>query len=408
MITYADIATMKNPATKISHKITLSTTIACLACLPLHANTWDGGGANGNTATAENWLGDTLPATTGESVTFGGSLQTTVNNDWLEQVTGITFASGAAAFSIGGDALTLAGGISNASSNAQTVAVDIAVSGSGSSRFVESNGGVETLISGDISGTELWLFRTNDSGIGVVTFSGNNTYTGQTVVGSSTRFNLGSATAAGNGATIRINTASSEFDNTSGGAITINNNLRFDRGGEFIGSDSIITTGGLLLRRNLTSSEAVTVSGSSLTIRNSFTNSDDSYTLAKSGAGALIFASDVVTPTSWAGGFLVTGGALIIDSDMSANTGSLSVNAGTVFGGSGSYGGAATLATDEPMQALEGPPGKIVCSRIAKRRQVAYAPKGGTRSSSSSETKSVARTVSATAAVAQDSAGSGA
>ncbi len=327
-----------------------SAATACVLSLslPLHAGTWDGGGSDGNTGNALNWAGDDLPDVTGASITFGGSLQTAVNNNYFEQLNGVTFAAGAGSFVVTGNALgnfvSNANILTNNSANLQTFGLNFGLTGGiGSEGAIVGVGGSHLILSGNISGTGMRLDQTSGTGVTQVTLSGNNTFTGQMVIGALVRLNIGSATGAGNGGNIRFNTVNSEFDNTSGGAITINNTLRFDRGGEFVGTDSVTTTGGLLLRRNLTASEAVTVSGSSLIIRNSFTNSDNNHRLSKDGAGTLVFASDVVTPTTWVGGIIVVQGAMIIDSDMSANTGGLDVRSGAVFGGSGSYGGAATI-----------------------------------------------------------------
>lgn len=64
--------------------------------LPVSAGTWDGGSeADSNTGTAANWVGDTLPNASGATIIFDGNTRTDVFNNYLTNVAGMTFASGA-------------------------------------------------------------------------------------------------------------------------------------------------------------------------------------------------------------------------------------------------------------------------------------------------------------------------
>ncbi|HEX5790235.1 MAG TPA: hypothetical protein VFY13_03730, partial [Luteolibacter sp.] len=85
----------------------LPTAIAafCLLHPSAHAQTWDGGGADNSTLTANNWNPNTTPTGGTQSLTFAGSTRTSVVWDGVNSVApvnfyGITFASGAAAFTI--------------------------------------------------------------------------------------------------------------------------------------------------------------------------------------------------------------------------------------------------------------------------------------------------------------------
>src|SRR5688572_21121920 len=70
-------------------------------------STWDGGGGDNNWGTAANWAGDQVP-TFPTPLVFAGTTRPTPNNNLGNvSVDGITFSSGAAAFTIGGDAFTL-------------------------------------------------------------------------------------------------------------------------------------------------------------------------------------------------------------------------------------------------------------------------------------------------------------
>ena len=87
------------------------------------SSTWNGGVVDNNFTTAANWGG--VAPSPNNSLTFAGSTRTSPNDNDTSgtQFSGITFASGAAAFTLGGNGITLAQntGIVNSSSNLQTV-----------------------------------------------------------------------------------------------------------------------------------------------------------------------------------------------------------------------------------------------------------------------------------------------
>ena len=92
------------------------------------AGTWDGGSAvDSNTGTQENWDGNTLPDASGADIIFAGSARTDVHNDYLTNVKSITFASGASAFTIGGNSFEVAAGgvIENETALLQTIDADM-------------------------------------------------------------------------------------------------------------------------------------------------------------------------------------------------------------------------------------------------------------------------------------------
>src|SRR5260221_2915086 len=84
--------------------------------------TWSGAGADNNWSTGGNW-GGSAPANDGSAVlTFAGSTRLTPNVDTNWSVTGITFGSGAGAFTIGGSQLTIAAsGVINSSTSTETI-----------------------------------------------------------------------------------------------------------------------------------------------------------------------------------------------------------------------------------------------------------------------------------------------
>ena len=85
---------------------------------------WTGGANDNNWSSANNWNSGMVPANDGTAtVQFAGSTRTTPNNGAAWSVAGITFNSGADAFSLGGSGLTVgSGGITNNSSSLQTIA----------------------------------------------------------------------------------------------------------------------------------------------------------------------------------------------------------------------------------------------------------------------------------------------
>src|SRR5262245_51732783 len=74
--------------------------------------TWSGAGGNGNWSTGANWVGNTPPASgTTTAVTLAGTTNLTTNQDVANPLTlnSLTFAAGAGAFTVGGNALSFDG-----------------------------------------------------------------------------------------------------------------------------------------------------------------------------------------------------------------------------------------------------------------------------------------------------------
>ena len=164
--------------------------------------TWNGGGGNNNWSTSNNWGGTGAPAA-GDSLFFGGSTRLTNTNNLTAGTSfaGITFNSGAGAFTLGGNSITLGGNVTNNSAATQTInnaiTLGIAQTWSATSGNLAfggniANGGFlltiggnsNTTITGIISGTG-GLTKT---GTGTLTFSGAaaNTFTGTTTVNDGT------------------------------------------------------------------------------------------------------------------------------------------------------------------------------------------------------------------------------
>jgi fibronectin-binding autotransporter adhesin len=84
-------------------------------------DTWTGGGGDANWLTGANW-GGTAPIAN-DILNFAGLLNLITNNNFAAatQFNGITFAANAGAFTLGGNAIKLAGNVTNSSANLQTI-----------------------------------------------------------------------------------------------------------------------------------------------------------------------------------------------------------------------------------------------------------------------------------------------
>ena len=123
-----------------------------LAPTAFAGNTWDGGGTavSGlfNWSDNLNWDSDTAPAY-GTLLTFAGSTGLTSNNNGAtSSIVGITFNSGAGAFTLSGSSVTLGGNITNSSTTAQTIDLPLVLD---NNRTINTTNGNITL-NGPISG----------------------------------------------------------------------------------------------------------------------------------------------------------------------------------------------------------------------------------------------------------------
>lgn len=173
-------------------------TVSAIAALPVAAATrsWDGGGVlnfNYNWANSANWTAGVAPVAN-DSLVFTGNKGAGGNTNNIAagtQFNGITFNSGAGAFSLDGNAITLGGDITNSSTNSQTITLNLALAG-GPRSFNTASG--DLFVSGTVSGTA-GLVKT---GTGALTLTSSNSYSGGTTLSFGTIF-VGSASALGSG-----------------------------------------------------------------------------------------------------------------------------------------------------------------------------------------------------------------
>jgi fibronectin-binding autotransporter adhesin len=138
------------------------------------------GNSSINWNTAANWNPASVPAA-GDSLFFGtaGSAGAALTNDMAGgSFAGITFNSGADAFTFTGNGIALAGGITNNSANAQTI--NFAITDNASITF--NDGGGETTISGAVSGSG----ALTNAGNGTVILNNNNPFTGGVTINNGT------------------------------------------------------------------------------------------------------------------------------------------------------------------------------------------------------------------------------
>ena len=149
------------------------------------SDVWNGGGADNNLSTSLNWTNHVTPALVGDSLQFSGSTRLTPNVDLGYVVTGIQFGTNAGAFNISsaGTVLTLTNGatVVNNSANVQTLSTPIALVGTPTFNAASN----DIVVSGTLAdgSAPAGLVKTGNRAL---TLSGNNTYTGPTLLNSGT------------------------------------------------------------------------------------------------------------------------------------------------------------------------------------------------------------------------------
>ncbi|MBL8384075.1 MAG: autotransporter-associated beta strand repeat-containing protein [Burkholderiales bacterium] len=227
-------------------RIALAVAALCAAAAAQGATfTWDGGGTNNNWSTGTNWTAHAAPPA-GSDLVFGGGTRPNPVHDlgggFL--VRSITFASGAAPFSVGGSSFYLSNGLTNSSSNNQTFsnagillsAAQTWAAASGSIQVAAVNLSDHTLtlsassghgftFAGVISGTGALVKQ----GAGSMTLNAANTYTGSTTIsggqlniGATERIADASAVVMSSGTTLALGGFNETVGSLSGaGSVTL-------------------------------------------------------------------------------------------------------------------------------------------------------------------------------------------
>jgi len=176
--------------------------------VPTNGNdTWIGNGADANWQTSNNWSGANNPPIAADALFFDGSTQLNSTNNFaaLTSFNCITFNSTAMAFTLGGNPIELAGGITNNSPNPETINLNLQFDAAQNLAVTNPSGTLS--VGGVISGAG-GLTKT---GAGTLMLSGINSYIGQTIVSS------GVLSLAGNGSITDTNVTQGFFvGNTAG------------------------------------------------------------------------------------------------------------------------------------------------------------------------------------------------
>jgi len=291
-------------------------------CLKATTYTWDGGGTNNNWSTANNWAGNSTP-TSNADVVFAGTLRLNVTSQWGTNLNSITFASGAGAFTISGGGYSLgAGGITNNSSNTETINDQISLSAN--QTWTAASGSIVTGTSYfNANSHNLTLAGSHDITMGgqvanvatlSLTGSGNRTFTSTSTLSATTLnvSNTGTNTFAGqvNTTTINLSSGTSNFTNTGtsaqagSGGLNISGNANATFSGQVAGG-----SGGI----NVSSSGDVTFNGNI---------TGGNLTLNGTGTTTIHGASNNISTTT------VNNGTLIMDSSGTSTNGNLIVNSG--------------------------------------------------------------------------------
>ncbi|MCO5062311.1 MAG: autotransporter-associated beta strand repeat-containing protein [Kiritimatiellae bacterium] len=192
------------------------------------------------------------------------------------------------------------------------------------------SGGGTLILNGTVSGSSGW----SKIGAGALTLNGTNSFSGGlTHASSGGRINIGRSSALGSGAYI-IGGASTEFDNTSGGSLSIANAFTLSGGSPtFVGSNPLTISGAVSLSG---ANRTITVTASTLTLSGNISESG-SRRLVKEGSGTLTLSGN----NAHSGGTELNSGTLNIGHANALGSGTFYTDGGTF---DNSSGGALTVA----------------------------------------------------------------
>ena len=331
------------------------------------AEVWDGNGANDNWSTGANWVSTYPPGYVGDSVLFSGSTRLTPNMDGNYNVTGLTFDDSlgtAGNFVIGtanGSTLTLSGGITNNSgSGSETLNVPIVLNGT--QVILDANGNGITL-GGSVSGAGGLTIGTSGYGYSVLTLSGTNSYTGDTIVPQFGTVKLGGSAAIPSGSgkgNVILNTGILDLNGTNGNINGLGGNSTGtvdNSGGNavtlFIGYGASSSFPGIIqnssgaLTLAKVGTNTLTLSNGSSTYSGGTTASSGQLTLgaSSSGSGASVSSGPLGTGTVSLSGGTLQLNAQTLGNNLSVTTGTASIldNNGNNSTLSGNVSGSGTV-----------------------------------------------------------------
>jgi autotransporter-associated beta strand protein len=307
--------------------ITVLAALSLICSVQGATKTWNNNGTDFNTS--GNWTGG-LPGTA-DIATFTGAASVQPNLSANISISGLNFSSNSSngydltssSTSIKLTLLSTATGATGAINSGNTTGSNIidapivlGAAASATQTFTQSSAGT-LVIKGAISSANAITQLTLAGNGGTYTFSGANSYSGDTVVNSGVTLNINSATAISSGA-LATGTGSFTIDNTSNTAITLTNNNAINLNGgslTFTGTKDLSFGSGAVTMTGATN-RTITVSNSGATLTvGSVGDSGGGRALNKSGAGTLVISGS----STYSGATNILGGTLSVSA--LANTG---------------------------------------------------------------------------------------
>jgi fibronectin-binding autotransporter adhesin len=349
-----------NPFTGTFSINTNSTSLLLVYTAPVLGDEFDWSGGSAAWTNAASWTNNAAPPATGAKIYYSGAGGLSTNNV-ATAINGLTFRSGAGAYTVTGDALSLGNlGIVNLSTATQTVNLGLTLLADQS--FNAANGELafggtvdldtftltvtgteDTTMSGAISGAG-GLVKT---GLGVLTLDGANTYSGGTLISAGGLF--GTTTSLQGGITNLFLLAFSQSTNgTYAGVITGSGavvkagtgNVTFSGANDYEGG-TLVDEGTLTGSTSSVPGDVEVSSGATFAISQA-TNGTFSGLIEGAGRFVKDGSGDVTLSgaNTYSGGTLVSAGTLT--GTASSLQGSITNNAAVVFvqTPNGTYGGA--------------------------------------------------------------------
>jgi fibronectin-binding autotransporter adhesin len=283
-----------------------------LATQSTHAatETWSGATATWNTA--GNWTGTNLPPISGDSLIFGaaGAGGTSLNNDLTSAaftIAGMTFSSGASAYTIGGNAFSLTSNITNSSTSPQIL--NNAITLGANQNFNASSATGSLTLGGTISGPGVTLTTSTGATAGVST---STVFTGGVTLGS-----LVSQGTTGNNPTSAPQ---------SGGIYTAEQSTSFNNATLSIAGNAVVGRSNLIF----TGSTVANVTGSITTVGAA---SMDWASVLISGSANVTATSLNMTGSTATGQFYLNGGTLTVGSMAAIDSSNATFPVRNVFNG---------------------------------------------------------------------------
>lgn len=316
--------------------------------------TWNNADTNFNSGSS--WGGGTAPGAPDRAV-FSTVATNQPDLTANLSINGLTFnTSGYTLSSAGAKTLTLTGNgttsttaaiymATNAGSN--TITADLHFNpGANKTSFIQQESGTALLISGNMTGDSSMAGLTLRTlgGARSLTLSGSNSVFGEIrVIGASMTLNLNNAWAIGTNNLI-FQAGTSFLDNTSAGAIVLQNNNLWVTNSNLVFNgtqDLSFGTGQLLLGGAPGTNRIVSVTTNTLTVGSLAVRIGDSLIFNKSGAGTLAISGEA--DASMVGDISLTAGTLLVGHKASLGTGTLNVSGASTLAASVNLTGANAL-----------------------------------------------------------------